>query len=133
VSIRVRPAAVAALVVGASCGEPAPGAAARRDEAAAAPAADAAPADSLVATAPGGAQIWLTLARTDSGAGGRCIARAVEIRRDGKRIPVPLLYTTTAPELIGDTAMRARLSAGCRPGDSYLVDLRTGRPVREHS
>ncbi|MGN6393618.1 MAG: hypothetical protein ACTHM9_15430 [Gemmatimonadales bacterium] len=86
-----------------------------------------------MATAPGGAQIWLTLARHDSGAGGRCVARAVEIRRGATRIPVPLLYTTTTPQLIGDTAMRARLSQGCRPGDSYLVDLRTGRPVREHS
>jgi hypothetical protein len=92
-----------------------------------------APADSLVATAPGGAQIWFTLARNDSGPGIRCVARAVEIRRGATRIPVPLLYTTTRPQLIGDTAMRARLSQGCRPGDSYLVDLRTGRPVREHS
>ncbi len=133
-TIRLVTASVGALLAGAGCGQPAP--AARHDQAtphaAAVPAPSAAPADSLVATAPGGAQIWLTLARTDSGAGGRCTARAVEIRRDGKRIPVPLLYTTTAPELIGDTAMRARLSQGCRPGDSYLVDLRTGRPVREH-
>jgi hypothetical protein len=129
---RLTLASAATLLAGAGCGQPAPDAA-QHDRAAAAPATGAAPADSLVATAPGGAQIWLTLARTDSGAGGRCTARAVEIRRGDKRIPVPLLYTTTTPELIGDTAMRARLSEGCRPGDSYLVDLRTGRLVREHS
>ena len=47
------------------------------------------------------------------------------------RIPVPLLYTGTAPHLVNDSTMRARLSDHCRPGDAYLVDLRTGRPVRE--
>jgi hypothetical protein len=44
---------------------------------------------------------------------------------------VPLLYTGTSPEILNDTTLRARLSNGCRPGDAYLVDLRTGRPVRE--
>ena len=93
----------------------------------------AAPADSLVATAPGGAEVWFTLARSDSGDAGRCTARAIEIRRGAVRIPVPLLYTSAAPEIVNDTVMRARLSDHCRPGDSYLVDLRTGRPVRERS
>lgn len=95
-------------------------------------AATAAPADSLVATAPGGAEIWFTLARTDSGDAGRCIARAVEIRRGSARIPVPLLYTSSAPEMVNDSTFRARLSDHCRAGDAYLVNLRTGRPVREH-
>jgi hypothetical protein len=89
-------------------------------------------AASLVATAPGGAEIWFTLARADSGAGGRCTDRAIEIRRDGRRTPVPLLYTGTPPEIVNDTMLRARLSDHCVPGDTYLVDLRTGRPVREH-
>ena len=40
-------------------------------------------ADSLVATAPGGAEIWFTLARTDSGDGGPCVDRGIEIRRGG--------------------------------------------------
>lgn len=88
-------------------------------------------ADSLVATAPGGAEIWFTLARTDSGDGGPCVDRGIEIRRGGTRLPVPLLYTGTVPELVDDTTIRARLSTHCRPGDAYLVDLRTGRPVRE--
>ncbi len=89
------------------------------------------PADSLVATAPGGAEVWFTLARPDSGDGERCVDRAIEIRRNGTRVPVPLLYTGTAPEIVNDTTLRARLSNDCRPGDAYLVDLRTGRPVRE--
>ena len=33
--------------------------------------------------------------------------------------------------MVNDTTLRARLSDRCGPGDAYLVDLRTGRPVRE--
>ena len=119
---------VAAALGGMACGrQPSPPAAADT----ASTATTARSADSLVATAPGGAEIWFTLSRTDSGDAGRCTARAVEIRRGGTRIPVPLLYTSAAPEILSDTSFRARLSDHCRPGDSYLVDLRTGRPVRE--
>jgi hypothetical protein len=89
------------------------------------------PADSLVATAAGGTEVWFTLARPDSAEGRRCVDRGLEIRRGATRLPVPLLYTGTAPEILNDTMMRARLSSHCRPGDPYLVDLRTGRPVRE--
>lgn len=92
----------------------------------------AAPADSLVATTPGGAEIWFTLAREGTGPDGTtCTDRTLEIRRGARRIPVPLLYTGTAPEILNDTTMRARLSDRCAPGDAYLVDLRSGRPVRE--
>jgi hypothetical protein len=88
--------------------------------------------DSLVATAPRGVEVWFTLARSATAADGtHCVDRALEIRRGGGRIPVPLLYTGTAPRLVNDSTIRARLSDRCRPGDSYLVDLRTGRPVRE--
>ncbi len=90
-----------------------------------------APADSLVATAPGGVEVWFTLARPDTAEGRQCVDRAIEIRRGGTRVPVPLLYTGETPEILNDTTLRARLSNGCRPGDAYLVDLRTGRPVRE--
>jgi hypothetical protein len=90
------------------------------------------PPDSLVAAAPGGAEIWFTLARPAKGDGGECVERAIEIRRNGTRVPVPLLYTGTAPEIVNDSTVRARLSNGCRPGDAYLVNLRTGHPVREH-
>jgi hypothetical protein len=90
------------------------------------------PADSLVATAPGGVQVWFTLARVDQGEdGSRCIDRTLEIRRGATRVPVPLLYTAAAPELVNDTTIRARLSFRCKPGDAYLVDLRSGRPTRE--
>lgn len=96
-------------------------------------AADApAPPDSLVATAPGGVEVWLTLARVVRAAdGSECTDRAMEIRRGPTRVPVPLLYTGSPVELIGDTALRARLSVNCKPGDTYVVDLESGRPVRE--
>ena len=91
-----------------------------------------APADSLVATAPGGVEIWFTLSRDGAAADGtRCTDRAIELRRGGTRVPVPLLYTGAAPELVNDSTIRARLSNQCVPGDIYLVDLRSGRPVRE--
>ncbi|HEY7505502.1 MAG TPA: hypothetical protein VH700_15490 [Gemmatimonadales bacterium] len=91
-----------------------------------------APADSLVATAPGGVEIWFTLAREGKGPDGSpCTDRTLEIRRGNSRIPVPLLYTGNAPQIVNDTTMRARLSDHCAPGDAYLVNLRTGRPVRE--
>lgn len=118
----------AALGIALGCSDRAAGARtaeARPDEPAA-----ARPADSLVASAAG-AEIWYTMARPDSGARGRCAARALEIRQGARRVPVPLLYTTTAPEIVNETTFRARLSDHCAPGDAYLVDLRTGRPVRE--
>lgn len=104
----------------------------RAPEAERARAEPAAPAESLVATAPGGVEIWFTLAREGKAADGTsCTDRTLEIRREGKRIPVPLLYTSSAPEIVNDTTLRARLSDRCAPGDVYLVSLRTGRPVRE--
>ena len=91
-----------------------------------------APAESLVTTAPGGIEVWFTLAREGKAEDGtRCIDRAIEIRRGETRVPVPLLYTGSAPELVNDSTIRARLSNRCVPGDAYLVDLRSGRPVRE--
>lgn len=91
-----------------------------------------APVDSLVATAPGGVEIWFTLAREGKAADGTpCTDRTIEIRRGESRVPVPLLYTGSTPEVVNDTTLRATLSNNCAPGDVYLVDLRTGRPVRE--
>jgi hypothetical protein len=90
------------------------------------------PADSLVLRAPGKVEVWYTLARENKAAdGGTCTDRTLEIRRGEARIPVPLLYTGATPELVNDSTIRARLSDRCVPGDAYLVNLRTGRPVRE--
>src|SRR6478672_4912649 len=87
------------------------------------------PRASLVASTPNGVEVWFTLARSDSAVGGRsCQERGIEIRRDGKRLPVPLLYTGETPVLINDSTIRARLWTRCMPGDAYLVDLKSGQP-----
>lgn len=90
------------------------------------------PADSLALSGPGGVEIWFTLARAAHGIDGRdCQERGLEIRRAENRVPVPLLYTGEPPTLLNDTTIRAVLWTHCQPLDSYLIDLRTGRPVRE--
>jgi hypothetical protein len=94
--------------------------------------ARAEPADSLVATSPAGIEIWFTLAREAARPDGtRCIERGIEIRRGSTRLKVPLLYTGSAPVFLDDSTMRALLWNRCAPGDAYLVNLRSGHPVRE--
>jgi hypothetical protein len=92
------------------------------------------PTDSLVLTSTAGVEIWFTLARAATGADGRpCVERGLEIRQDGARRPVPLLYTGSPPVLLNDSTMRAMLWTHCSPGDPYRVNLRSGHPVRERS
>ncbi len=89
-------------------------------------------ADSLVLTSPHGAQVWFTLARSATGSGGQaCVERGLEIRSQGRKIPVPLLYTGVPPVLVNDSTMRAVLWTHCQPGDVYLVNLNSGQPVRD--
>ena len=89
-------------------------------------------ADSLVLTTAPGMEVWFTLARPATAANGQhCVERGLEIRSEGKRTRVPLLYTGAAPELLNDTLMRAMLWKDCKPGEPYLVNLRTGQPVPE--
>ena len=95
-------------------------------------AAPSAPADTLVLSTDS-VQVWFTLARPDTGTDGRCVERTLEIRRGGKRTPVPLLYTGDIPTLVNDSTIRARLWNDCRPRDTYLVDLRTGQPTPARS
>ena len=88
--------------------------------------------DSLVLSNAAGAQVWFTLARSATNADGHaCVERGLEIRSAGNRVKVPLLYTGTAPVLVNDSTMRAILWTHCRAGDTYLVNLRTGQPLRE--
>ncbi|HEX6615749.1 MAG TPA: hypothetical protein VF046_05540 [Gemmatimonadales bacterium] len=87
--------------------------------------------DSLATTVGDSTEIWFTLARPDSGGTGACTERAIEIRRGSSRTPVPLLYTGSAPEVVNDSTLRARLWNRCEAGDTYMVNLRTGQPTRE--
>ncbi len=88
--------------------------------------------DSLVlAVTSAGTEVWFTLVRRAQHSDGTsCIERGLEIRRQEKRIQVPLLYTAETPTLLNDSTMQARLWTNCVPGDIYHVDLRTGRPLR---
>ncbi len=89
--------------------------------------------ESLAVSGPGTVEIWYTHSRTGKRPDGSdCVDRAIEIRRGSERIPVPLLYTGEAPRIVNDSMARAILYTGCRAGDAYLVDLRNGRPTREH-
>ena len=88
--------------------------------------------DSLVAKRGDSLEIWFTLIRDGHAADGTtCVERGIEIRRDGTRTPVPLLYTGTPPILLNDSTLQAELWNGCRRVATYRVDLRTGRPIRE--
>lgn len=90
------------------------------------------PHDSLALAGRHGVEIWYSISRPATGAGGlQCLERGLQIRRGGERIQVPLLYTGDTPILINDSTMRATLWTNCRPVATYLVDLRTGRPVRD--
>lgn len=91
------------------------------------------PSDSLVAQRGDGVELWFTLPREAVGSNGtRCTERGIEIRRGSTRVKVPLLYTGSAPVFINDSTIRARLWNRCQPGDVYLVDVRSGRPTKEH-
>lgn len=99
------------------------------------PAADSttAPAipDSLALTAVAGVEIWFTGARpaVDS-AGQPCTERVMEIRRDNRRVAIPLLYTGERPRLVNDSTIEVPIWLHCRPGNVYRVNLTTGQPVR---
>jgi hypothetical protein len=90
------------------------------------------PADSLVISNRDGVETWFTLPRVGKSADGKqCLERGLEIRRGRTRVPVPLLYTGEPPVLVNDSTMRAVLWTHCRPVEAYIVDLRSGQPVRE--
>jgi hypothetical protein len=85
--------------------------------------------DSLVLTAPGGAEVWFTDGRVaQDSLGARCHERAMEIRTPQDTVPVPLLYTGEVPTLENDSTLRARVWLKCQPRALYLVNIRTGRP-----
>ena len=85
--------------------------------------------DTLVA-ATASAELWLTLPRDAVDSAGRpCRERALEIRREGRRLPVPLLYTAERPRIVDDSTAEVHLWTHCRPGPLYRVDLATGRPT----
>jgi hypothetical protein len=117
---------IAALVLVAACGGEKPPVVA--DTTAAAPPK---PAPELALSAPNGVEVWFTDSRTarDS-AGNRCVERVMQVRREGKEISVPLLYTGSKPTLVNDSTVEAAIWLNCKPGNVYHVNLRTGYPNR---
>lgn len=96
------------------------------------PPVTAAPADSLVLTLGGGAEVWFTRGREASDSSGApCLERTLEIRRDTTRRAVPLLYAREAPVAVDDTLFRATLSRDCAPVGTYRVSATDGQPHRE--
>lgn len=86
--------------------------------------------DSLALSVPGGIEVWYTAGRTAKKADGTaCVERVMEVRRDGKRLPVPLLYTGERPTIADDTSFFAHIWLDCEPGNLYQVSLRTGQPT----
>ena len=87
--------------------------------------------DSLVLTAPGGAEVWFTDGRTaQDSLGTVCSERVLEIRTARDTVAVPLLYTGEAPTLENDSTLRARVWLDCQARALYHVNIRTGRPSR---
>ena len=118
----------AAVLGGLACGKPSPPPAASADTV-----GIGRPADSLVATAPGRGRdlVHTRPERQRRGRGGAPRERSRSVAAP-PGFPSPCCTPSAAPEVVNDTTFRARLSDHCKPGDTYLVDFRTGRPVREH-
>jgi hypothetical protein len=89
------------------------------------------PAPEMVLSAPHGVEVWFTDARAaKDSAGGSCTERVMQVRRDGKEIAVPLLYTGARPTIVNDSTIEAAIWLNCKPGNVYHVNLRTGYPNR---
>lgn len=95
----------------------------------AAPASPPGPRDSLVLTLPDSTSVWLVRGREGIAADGTpCHERSIELRKDGRRLLVPLLYTRSAPHL-EHGKLYATLSNRCVDGAEYAIDPVTAYPT----
>ncbi|MEP6473546.1 MAG: hypothetical protein ABJC74_07475 [Gemmatimonadota bacterium] len=77
-----------------------------------------------------GVSVWFGDSRDDHDQSGQsCRERVLTIHRDTSRIPVPLLYTATVPNLLDDSTIEAELWLHCKVLDRYRVNLTTGHPT----
>ena len=107
----------------------------RRASPAAAPAtsppasATVAPAETHLFDLPDSTQVWMVSGREAHASGGTtCLERGIQLRKGPLKIPVPLLYTSTLPEVVNGKLV-ARLSKDCVAGDTYAIDPKTGQPT----
>ena len=78
---------------------------------------------------PDSTQVWMVTGReAHASGGGPCIERGIQLRKGPFKIPVPLLYTSTLPEIVNGTLV-AKLSKDCVSGASYAIDTKTGQPT----
>ncbi len=74
-------------------------------------------------------QVWLVTGReAHSSTGGTCLEQGLQLRKGPLKIPVPLLYTSTMPEVVNGKLV-AKLSKDCVSGASYSIDTKTGQPT----
>ncbi|HTK57048.1 MAG TPA: hypothetical protein VL295_09485 [Gemmatimonadales bacterium] len=74
-------------------------------------------------------QVWLVTGReAHSSTGGTCLEQGIQLRKGPLKIPVPLLYTSTMPEVVNGKLV-AKLSKDCVSGASYAIDPKTGQPT----
>lgn len=74
-------------------------------------------------------QVWLVTGREAHASGGeKCIERGIQLRKGPFKIPVPLLYTSSLPE-VQDGKLVAQISNDCVAGASYSIDPKTGQPT----
>jgi hypothetical protein len=122
-------AGLVALIGAPGCGGDRPAAQIARIAADSTPTAR--PVDSLALRTPSGTEVWFTASRPDTdAAGSACVERVMEIRSEGRRVAIPLLYTGSPPRVVNDSTIEAAIWLHCRPGNVYRVNLRTGQPVR---
>ncbi len=73
-------------------------------------------------------QVWLVTGReARSSTGGTCLEQGIQLRKGPLKIPVPLLYTSTMPEVVNGQLV-AKLSKDCVSGATYSIDPKTGQP-----
>ena len=78
---------------------------------------------------PDSTQVWMVTGREAHASGGeKCLERGLQLRKGPFKIPVPLLYTSTLPEIVNGKLV-ARLSKDCVSGASYSIDTKTGQPT----
>ena len=92
--------------------------------------ADAVPADTHVLDLADGTEVWLTAGRMGKRASGEeCRERGIALRKEGRHLIVPLLYTLESPARQGGKLV-AVLASDCVSGAAYLIDPLTGQPSR---
>ena len=130
-------ALLSSLVLFAGCKAPATPESAPAAPTAATPAAETA-LDSIVPDThildlADGTAVWLIPGRVGRAEnGGSCLERGIQLRKGPLKMTVPLLYTSSLPDVI-DGKLVATISNSCVTGDRYTIDPATAQPTKLES